>query len=259
MPRFNANLSWLFQDKPLLDRFAAAASAGFTAIEILFPYDQPASDIRSALLSNGQKLVLINAPPGNFSAGERGLAALPGREKDFREAFGKALEYAETLDCPRIHVMSGITKDCDQAQAHHTFLTNLEYALQKAENAELSILIEPINTRDFPGYFLTTVEQADSILQELSHPALKIQFDWYHAQIMGGDLARRTEKFFPGIGHFQLAGVPDRAEPDLGEVNFPYLFNLVDALHYDGWIGCEYRPKGRTEEGLGWLSKTSYA
>jgi hydroxypyruvate isomerase len=259
MPRFNANLSWLFQEKPLLDRFAPAASAGFTAIEILFPYDQPASDIRSALLSNGQELVLINAPPGNFSAGERGLAALPGREKDFREAFGQALDYAEALDCPRIHVMSGITKDWDQTEAHRTFLTNLEYALQKVENADFSILIEPINTRDFPGYFLTTVEQADGILQELSHPALKIQFDWYHAQIMGGDLAHRTEKFFPKIGHFQLAGVPDRAEPDLGEVNFPYLFNLVDALHYDGWIGCEYRPKGRTEEGLGWLPKTSYA
>jgi 2-dehydrotetronate isomerase len=259
MPRFNANLSWLFQEKPLLDRFAPAASAGFTAIEILFPYDQPASDIRSALRSNGQELVLINAPPGNFSAGERGLAALPGREKDFREAFGKALDYAEALDCPRIHVMSGITRDWDQTEAHRTFLTNLEYTLQKVGNAGLSILIEPINTRDFPGYFLTTVEQADGILQELSHPALKIQFDWYHAQIMGGDLARRTEKFFPKIGHFQLAGVPDRAEPDLGEVNFPYLFNLVDALHYDGWIGCEYRPKGRTEEGLGWLPKTSYA
>jgi hydroxypyruvate isomerase len=259
MPRFNANLSWLFQEKPLLDRFAPAASAGFTAIEILFPYDQTASDIRSALLSNGQELVLINAPPGNFSAGERGLAALPGREKDFREAFGQALDYAEALDCPRIHVMSGITRDWDQTEAHRTFLTNLEYALQKVENAGLSILIEPINTRDFPGYFLTTVEQADGILQELSHPALKIQFDWYHAQIMGGDLARRTEKFFPKIGHFQLAGVPDRGEPDLGEVNFPYLFNLVDALHYDGWIGCEYRPKGRTEEGLGWLPKTSYA
>jgi hydroxypyruvate isomerase len=225
----------------------------------LFPYDQPASEIRSALQLNGQQMVLFNAPPGNFRAGERGLAALPGREKEFRETFGEALEYAETLDCKLIHVMSGIIGDLDRTEARRAFLTNLEYALNKVENSDLSILIEPINTRDFPGYYLTTVEQADSILKELAHPQLKIQFDWYHAQIMGGDLARRTEKFFPKIGHFQLAGVPDRAEPDLGEVNYPYLFHLVDSLQYDGWIGCEYLPKGRTEEGLAWLPKTSYA
>ena len=259
MPRFNANLSWLFQEKPFLDRFAAAANAGFTGIEILFPYDQPASEIRSALQSNGQELVLMNAPPGTFGAGERGLGALPGREKEFQQTFGEALDYAATLDCKRIHVMSGITKESDQTEAHRTFLTNLEYALERVEESGVSLLIEPINIRDIPGYYLSTVEQADGILQELSHPELKIQFDWYHAQIMGGDLARRTEKYFSKIGHFQLAGVPDRAEPDLGEVNFPYLFHLVDSLQYDGWIGCEYRPKGRTEEGLGWLPKTSYA
>ena len=259
MPRFNANLSWLFQERPFSDRFAAAASAGFTGIEILFPYDQPALEIRSALQSNGQELVLMNAPPGNFAAGERGLAALPGREKDFRQTFGEALDYAATLDCQRIHVMSGITGVADQSKAHHSFLTNLEYALGQVEGSGISILIEPINTRDIPGYYLSTVEQANSILRELSHPGLKIQFDWYHAQIMGGDLARRTEKYFSDIGHFQLAGVPDRAEPDLGEINYPYLFRLVDSLRYDGWIGCEYRPKGRTEDGLRWLPKTSYA
>jgi hydroxypyruvate isomerase len=259
MPKFNANLSWLFQEEPFLDRFAAAASAGFTGIEILFPYEQPALEIRSALQSNGQELVLMNAPPGDFGAGERGLAALPGRAKDFRESFGKALDYAETLGCHRIHIMSGITAKFDPTEAHRTFLTNLEYALRKVENSGLSILIEPINTRDFPGYYLTTVEQADGILDEISNPALKIQFDWYHAQIMGGDLTRRTEKLFSKIGHFQVAGVPDRAEPDLGEVNFSYLFHLVDTLQYDGWIGCEYRPKGRTKEGLGWLAKTRYA
>jgi hydroxypyruvate isomerase len=222
----------------------------------LFPYDHFASEIRAALQSNGQELVLMNAPPGDFDAGERGLAAVPGREKDFRETFSKALDYAETLDCKRIHVMSGITRGSNQTEADRTLLTNLEYALHMVENSGITILIEPINTRDFPGYYLTTVEQADRIRQELSHPALKIQFDWYHAQIMGGDLARRTEKFFSEIGHFQLAGVPDRAEPDSGEVYFPYLFHLVDSLHYDGWIGCEYRPNGRTEDGLGWLAKT---
>jgi len=259
MPKFNANLSWLYQEKPFTDRFAAAARAGFSGIEILFPYDQPAAEIRAALQANGQELVLMNAPPGNFSAGERGLAALPGREKDFRETFGLALDYAAALDCKRIHVMAGITAESNQTEVRHTFLANLEYALGQIDESDLSILIEPINTRDIPGYYLSTVEQADSILEELSHPALKIQFDWYHAQIMGGDLARRTEKYFSRIGHFQLAGVPDRAEPDCGEVNFPYLFQLVDSLRYGGWIGCEYRPRGRTEEGLGWLPKTSYA
>ena len=259
MLRFNANLSWLFQEKPFADRFAAAASAGFEGIEILFPYDQPALEIRSALRSNGQELVLMNAPPGDFAAGERGLAALPGREKDFRQTFGEALDYAAALDCRRIHVMAGISGVSEQSEAHRSFLTNLEYALGKVEGSGTSILIEPINTRDIPGYFLSTVEQADSILQELSHPGLKIQFDWYHAQIMGGDLARRTEKYFSNIGHFQLAGVPDRAEPDVGEIHYPYLFHLIDSLRYDGWIGCEYRPKGRTEDGLRWLPKTSYA
>jgi hydroxypyruvate isomerase len=253
MPRFNANLSWLFQEVPFFDRFGAAANAGFRGIEILFPYDQPAEEIRSALQAQGQEMVLLNSPPGNFGAGDRGLAALPGREREFRDTFDQALAYAETLQCKRIHVMSGITKEVDQQEALRTFLANLEYALGKIGNSALFILIEPINTRDIPGYFLTTVERADNILQEISHPALKIQFDWYHAQIMGGDLSHRTEKFFSKIGHFQLAGVPDRAEPDRGEVNFTHLFHLVDALHYDGWIGCEYRPKARTAEGLGWL------
>jgi 2-dehydrotetronate isomerase len=258
MPRFSANLSWLFQEVPFFDRFGAAANAGFRGIEVLFPYDQPAHEIRSALQAQGQEMVLLNSPPGNFGAGDRGLAALPSREREFRDTFDQALVYAETLECKRIHVMSGITKETDQQEAHRTFLANLEYALGKIGNSALSILIEPINTRDIPGYFLTTVERADNILQEISHPALKIQFDWYHAQIMGGDLSRRTEKFFSKIGHFQLAGVPDRAEPDRGEVNFTHLFHLVDALHYDGWIGCEYRPKAGTAEGLGWLPDPLY-
>jgi 2-dehydrotetronate isomerase len=255
VPRFNANLSWLFQEIPFFDRFEAAANAGFRGIEILFPYDQPAHEIRTALQAQSQEMVLFNAPPGNFAAGERGLAAIPGREREFRDTFDQALAYSETLSCKRIHVMSGIAKEVDQREAHRTFLVNLAYALEKIGNSGLSILIEPINMRDIPGYFLTTAEQADNILQELSHPALRIQFDWYHAQIMGGDLSRRTEKYFSKIGHFQLAGVPDRAEPDRGEVNYSHLFSLVDTLGYEGWIGCEYRPKGRTEDGLGWLPK----
>ena len=256
MPKFNANLSWLFQDRPFVARFAAAANAGFRGIEILFPYDHPASEIRSLLDANGLEMVLLNAPPGNFSAGDRGIGALSGREHEFRETFGQALDYAAALNCKRIHVMAGLSDAAGSAAARRAYLSNLEYALNQVENSGINILIEPINTRDIPGYFLTTIEQADAVLQELSHPALKIQFDWYHAQIMGGDLARRTEKYFSKTGHYQIAGVPDRAEPDIGEVNYAYLFQLVDSLQYDGWIGCEYRPKNRTEEGLRWLSNT---
>jgi 2-dehydrotetronate isomerase len=257
VPKFNANLSWLFQDRPFAERFAAAATAGFRGIEILFPYDHPASEIRSALDANGLEMVLLNAPPGNFGEGDRGLAAIPGREHEFRDTFAQALDYAATLICSRIHVMAGLPDSRDKALVHRTFLSNLEYALDRVENFGINILIEPINTRDIPGYYLTTIEQADAILAELSHPALKIQLDWYHAQIMGGDLARRTEKFFSKTGHYQIAGVPDRAEPDIGEVNYAYLFQLIDSLQYDGWIGCEYRPKNRTENGLGWISVLS--
>jgi len=257
MPKFNANLSWLFQERPFAERFAAAANAGFRGIEILFPYDHPASEIRSALDANGLEMVLLNAPPGDFSAGERGLAALPGRQREYRETFAQALDYAAALNCKRIHIMAGLPDPADRTLVQTTFSSNLEYALKQVEGTGINILIEPINPRDIPGYYLTTIEQADAILQALSHPALKIQFDWYHAQIVGGDLARRTQKYFSKTGHYQVAGVPDRAEPDSGEVNYSYLFQLVDSLQYDGWVGCEYRPKNRTEEGLGWLSTLS--
>jgi len=255
MPRFNANLSWLFQEVPFAERFPAAAKAGFRGVEILFPYDHSTAEIRSALHTNDLEMVLLNAPAGDFSTGDRGLAAIPGREREFRETFGLALDYAGALDCKQIHIMAGVTGDLDKQAANRTFLGNLEFALSKVESSGISILIEPINNRDFPGYYLTTIEQADAVLQAISHSALRIQFDWYHAQIMGGDLTRRTEKYISQIAHFQVAGVPDRAEPDSGEVFFPHLFQLVDSLHYSGWIGCEYRPKGRTEEGLGWFSK----
>ncbi len=257
MPKFNANLSWLFQERPFAERFAAAANAGFRGIEILFPYDHPASEIRSALDANGLEMVLLNAPPGDFSAGERGLAALPGRQREYRETFAQALDYAAALNCKRIHIMAGLPDPTDRTLVQTTFLSNLDYALNQVEGTGINLLIEPINPRDIPGYYLTTIEQADAILQALSHPALKIQFDWYHAQIVGGDLARRTQKYFSKTGHYQVAGVPDRAEPDTGEVNYGYLFKLVDSLQYGGWVGCEYRPKNRTEEGLGWLSTLS--
>jgi hydroxypyruvate isomerase len=258
MPRFNANLSWLFQEVPFFDRFEAAAKAGFKGVEVLFPFEYSHNEIAAALEAHKLEMVLFNTPPGKFSAGERGIAALPGREIEFRDAFDQCIAYANALQCTRIHVMAGITQDVAPQSARHTLISNLEDALQKVANSNLSLLLEPINTRDIPGYFLTTIEQADLLLREIANSQLKIQFDWYHAQIMGGDLSRRTQEFFAKTGHFQLAGVPDRSEPDTGEVNFPHLFHLVDMLQYEGWIGCEYRPRNRTENGLGWLPQSFY-
>ena len=259
MPRFNANLSWLFQEIPFFDRFEAAARAGFKGVEVLFPYEYPCHEIAAALRANELEMILFNAPPGKFHLGERGIAALPGRESEFRDSLDRAVAYARGLQCSLVHVMSGITKKTDPIKARRTLIQNLEYALQKFENSGITLLLEPINVRDMPGYFLTTIEEADHLLTQFQSPQLKIQFDWYHAQIMGGDLSRRTERFLPRIGHFQIAGIPDRSEPAIGEINFPHLFRLVDALGYGGWIGCEYRPADRTETGLGWLPSSFYA
>jgi 2-dehydrotetronate isomerase len=257
MPNFAANLSWLYQEHAFLDRFAAAARSGFKAVEFLFPYAFKPGEIARKLAENNLRAVLFNLPPGDFDGGERGIAALPGREKDFQASVHLALEYAEALSVPRMHIMAGITSNFDPAKAHATYLANIQFALDQTARSERVITLEPINTRDFPGYFLTTIEQAASILAELDNPRLKIQLDWYHLQIMGGDLSRRTTQFFPQVGHLQLAGVPDRGEPDRGEVNFRHLFKMVDELGYDGWIGCEYKPIGKTEEGLGWLKRVT--
>ncbi|MBV9392717.1 MAG: TIM barrel protein, partial [Verrucomicrobia bacterium] len=238
MLKFDANLSWLFQEESFLERFGAAAHSGFKGVEILFPYSQPAKEIRAALQCYQLEQVLINAPAGDFEKGDRGLAAIPGRQPEFRESFEQAVEYAAELACTRIHVMSGIAGDTPAART--AYLDNLEHALSRCESLDLTILIEPINTRDFPGYYLTTPEHALELLREIGRPNLKIQLDWYHAQIMGGDLSTRTSSLFADIGHFQLASVPSRGEPDKGEVRYSYLFSLIDKLGYTGWIGCEY-------------------
>jgi 2-dehydrotetronate isomerase len=253
MPKFAANLSWLYQEKPFLQRFAAAAQSGFEAVEFLFPYAFRPPEIATNLAENNLKAVLFNLPPGDFDRGERGIAALPGREKDFQASVQLALEYAGALNVDRLHVMAGITSNIDPAKAQAAYLANIQFAIEQIAGSDRLITLEPINDRDIPGYFLRTVEQAADILAELNHPQLKIQLDWYHVQIMGGDLTRRTRQFFPQVGHIQLAGVPDRNEPDRGEVNFSHLFRLVDELDYEGWIGCEYRPLGKTEDGLSWL------
>jgi hydroxypyruvate isomerase len=254
MPRFAANLSMLYPQHAFLDRFAAARADGFDAVEYLFPYDYSAADLKQRLDDNGLVQALFNAPPGDWAKGERGIASLPGRESEFRAGFDKALEYAVVLGNSRVHVMAGLLpSEADRARHHAVYLENLTYAAAQAAKADVTVLLEPINTRDMPGFFLNRQDQAQGICREVGAANIKVQFDCYHCQIVEGDLAVKLRRDMAGIGHIQIAGVPDRHEPDLGELNFPYLFTLIDELGYDGWIGCEYRPKGDTSEGLAWL------
>lgn len=252
MPRFAANVSLLYSELPFLERFAAAASDGFKAVECQFPYEHAAADIAARLAGAGLQLVLLNAPPGD--SGEKGLAALPGRDREFRESIAKALEYAMALGCPRVHVMAGLVPTGgDVAAMRRSYIDNLRYAATEAAKSKRDIVIEPLNARDNPGYFLSRQAEAHAIITEVGTPNLKIQFDLYHVQIAEGDLATKIRQFLPSIGHVQIAGVPERHEPTVGEINYPYLFALLDELGYRGWIGCEYRPQAGTRAGLGWL------
>jgi len=254
MPRFAANLSMLYPEHGFLERFAAAAADGFEAVEYLFPYEYSPQELKQRLTDNGLVQALFNAPPGDWAAGERGIVTLPGREGEFREGFDRALEYAAVLGNQKIHVMAGLLPSENERARHHAvYLENLAYATTQARQAGVTVLLEPINTRDMPGFFLNRQDQAQAICKEVGASNLKVQFDCYHCQIVEGDLATKLHRDFDGIGHIQIAGVPDRHEPDLGELNYAYLFELIDELGYDGWIGCEYRPKGDTSTGLQWL------
>lgn len=265
MPRFAANLSMLYNEHAFLDRFAAAAADGFRGVEYLFPYDFAAADIAQRLQDHGLQQVLFNAPPGDWAAGERGLACLPGREAEFRAGFAHALDYAQALNCPRIHVMAGLTPTCaERAALQATYEANLAWAADMAGTAGRDVLIEPINTRDIPGFFLNRQDEAHRVVQAIGLPNLKVQFDLYHCQIVEGDVAMKIRQYLPTgrVGHFQIAGVPMRHEPDLGELNHPYLFGVIDevsaACGWEGWVGCEYRPargavSGGTSAGLEWL------
>ncbi len=254
MPRFAANLTMMYNEHAFLDRFAAAARDGFKAVEYLFPYDFSVESLQAQLEAHGLTQALFNAPPGDWAAGERGIASLPGREDDFRRGIDTALAYAGRLGNDTLHVMAGIVPDgADRAQHRAVYLRNLDYAAHVARADGVTIVIEPINPRDMPGFFLTRQDDAQAICREIGAPNLKVQFDCYHCQIVEGDLAKKLERDMAGIGHIQIAGVPDRHEPDIGEVNYPYLFERIDALGYGGWIGCEYRPKAGTSAGLGWL------
>lgn len=253
MPRFAANISTMFTELPFLDRVAAAHAAGFDAIECQFPYEEPAERLKERLDATGVRLVLINTPPGDFAAGERGLSALPGRQDDFRAAMEKALDYAKVLNVPAIHVMAGIEKVAARRPACLAiYRSNLRIAAELALKAGRRALIEPINDVDIPGYLLNTPDQAAEIIEAVGHSNLQLQFDFYHCQMMVGRLADRLRTHLPRIGHVQFAGVPGRHEPDVGEIDFPYLFALLDEVGYAGWVGAEYTPKGRTEDGLAW-------
>jgi hydroxypyruvate isomerase len=253
MPKFAANLSFLFQDLDFLDRFEAAARAGFKGVEYLFPYDHDPAAIETRLKRHGLTQVLFNCSGGNWAGGERGLGALPGREADFRDGVKLALEYARALGCARVHAMAGIPPAGTTAgAAEGTFVANLHWAAKAFAAHDIALLIEPLNTRDNPGYFLTGVDQAARIIGQAASPNLFLQYDVYHRQIMAGDIAEGLRANIAITRHIQIAGVPGRHEPDVGEIAYPYLFELIDSLGYEGWIGCEYRPKGGTVEGLAW-------
>ena len=254
MPKFAANLSMMFNEHDFPNRFAAAAKAGFDAVEFLFPYDYSPAEVAQWHKENNLKNVLFNLPPGDWAAGERGIAALPGREAEFRAGVAKAIEYALALGTPQLHMMAGLVPaGSDMAIHRKTYLENMKFAAQALAKHNLTLLLEPINTRDMPGYFLNTQAQAHQLRVESGEPNVKVQMDFYHAQIMEGDLAETFKKYFKDIGHTQIASVPKRNEPDDGEVNYPYLYQLLDEMGYEGYVGCEYRPKGKTEDGLDWF------
>jgi hydroxypyruvate isomerase len=254
LPRFAANLTMMFTDRPFLDRFEAAAAAGFTAVEFLFPYEFEAGDIGSRLKEHGLMQTLFNLPPGDFQAGERGVACLPGRTDEFRRGVAKALAYADALQCERLHCMAGVKPaGRGDSEIYGTYLDNLAYAASECRAAGRTLLIEPINGRDMPGYLLNTTTMARRVIEDVGAENLKLQLDLYHCQISEGDLATRIRANSDLTAHVQIAGVPERHEPDTGEVNYPYLFDVLDETGFEGFVGCEYRPRARTEDGLGWL------
>jgi hydroxypyruvate isomerase len=265
MPRFAANISLLYNEHSFLDRFAAAASDGFQAVECLFPYSFSSQEVAQRLRDNGLQQVLFNAPPGNWEAGDRGIACLPGREAEFQSGFNLALDYADALDCPRIHVLAGLAPDgVDRAIMQVTYEANIAWAAERASAAGRDVMVEPINPRDFPGYLLNRQDQAHNMVQRIGAPNLKVQFDLYHCQIVEGDVASKIRQYLPTgrVGHIQIAGAPERHEPDVGELHYPYLFEVIDQVAaqcgWVGWVGCEYRPRlgaspGATTRGLGWM------
>ncbi len=254
MPKFAANLTMLFNEVPFLERFAAARAAGFEAVEYLFPYAYDKNELAGLLKTHGLQQILHNLPAGNWDGGERGIACNPDRVEEFRAGVDKAIEYATALGCPQVNCLAGkVPAGVTREQAHATFVANLKFAADKLKKAGLKLLIEPINSYDIPGFFLNYTAQAAAILDEVGSDNLYIQYDLYHAQRMEGELAATVQKHLARIAHVQLADNPGRNEPGTGEMNYPFLFRHLDAIGYTGWIGCEYKPKTTTIEGLGWI------
>ena len=254
MPKFSANLSFLYQDLPFLDRFAAAARDDFGALEYLGPYAEPKEKVADALKASGLKQALFNVPSGDWAGGERGIACLPDRVKEFRDGILLALDYAKALDCRQVNVISGLAPKGANLETLETVLVdNLKYAAKRAADAGVRLLIEPINLRDIPGFFLSTTTHAERILDRVSSDNLYIQYDFYHMQIMQGDLIPTFTRLKEKIAHVQIADNPGRNEPGTGEINYGFILSELDRLGYDGWVGCEYKPKSGTSAGLGWM------
>jgi hydroxypyruvate isomerase len=254
VPRFSANLSFLYQDLAFLDRFAAAAKDGFGALEYLGPYAEPKEKVADALQANSLKQALFNVPSGDWAGGERGIACLPDRVEEFRNGISLALDYAKALACPQVNVISGLVpKGADLETLEMVLVEKLKYASQRAADAGVKLLIEPINLRDIPGFFLSTTDHAERILDKVGSDNLYIQYDFYHMQIMQGDLMPTFIRLKDRIAHVQIADNPGRNEPGTGEINYGFILSELDRLGYDGWVGCEYKPKAGTSEGLGWM------
>ncbi len=259
MPQFAANLTMLFNELPFLDRFAAAKAAGFNAVEYLFPYDYEKSQLREELTRCGLTQVLHNLPAGNWAVGERGIAILRDRIDEFRDGVVQAIDYAKALECRQLNCLVGIAPaGADAADLREVLVSNLRFAAGALAQHGIKLLIEPINTLDIPGFFLNRTEQAAKLIAEVRSSNLFIQYDIYHMQIMEGDLARTLQKHLERIAHVQLADNPGRHEPGTGEINYPYLFTHLDSIGYRGWIGCEYKPRTTTLEGLGWHAARTF-
>ncbi|MGJ3355658.1 2-oxo-tetronate isomerase [Providencia sp. Je.9.19] len=256
MAKFAANLSMMFNEVPFIQRFERAAQAGFSGVEYLFPYEDDADSIAFELQKHHLTQVLFNMPAGNWTAGERGMASIPGREDEFAQGVFTALKYANALGCKQVHAMAGkVDTKFTAEQQKACFIKNIQYAADVMAPHGIRVLIEPINTRDMPGYFLTTQKQAEALLPLIDRKNVFIQLDLYHCQIMEGDLVKTIERLWGKFSHIQIASVPERHEPDSGEVNFPWIFKKLDEMGYEGWLGCEYHPAGRTEAGLDWLKQ----
>jgi hydroxypyruvate isomerase len=254
MPRFAANLTMMFNEVPFLDRFAAARAAGFEAVEFLFPYDHPAEVVAEARVSVGVEQALFNMPPGDWAAGERGFAALPDRRQEFRDGVAKAVAYGRAIGTPLLHMMAGLAP-MTSATAVAAYKDAARYAADAAGEAGIGVVVEPLNGRDMPGYFLSDFDRAVDQIAEIGHPNLRLQFDVYHRQVMRGDVLKALEATMPLVGHVQIASVPLRNEPGTGELDDFRIFRALDDLGYAGWVGCEYRPAAGTVEGLGWLDR----